>query len=417
MSPVHCPRCGADLSAAPDGRCPACVAPPEERQAKPAGAVPGRTPEEAARIEAYRQWQAKLRQLTPSAPVTPILVLLNVGVFVAMAVAGAAPWNPTVDTLLAWGADHGPTTFGGEWWRLFTAAFLHSGLPHLAFNMLCLYGAGVLAERMLGGAGFLLTYLASALAGSLASVAWSPTAVSVGASGAVFGLFGANFAATLRAGDTIPPPMLRGLQVNTAKLLALNFAIGFFSPNVDVAAHVGGLICGFVAGFVLGHPLRRDAARRRMVRNLAAVLMLAPLLGLVAVVASGRVATADDVASQMRRIGEEEERILTLYNDTQQRAVKGELDDLGFLAVLDRDILPPWANLRQRFAAIRGAGKLDTPLGRLFGDYLEARGEGLELFRKALAAGDLQVAARSREKMSQADALVVEIKRDAQGRK
>lgn len=417
MSPVQCPRCGADLSALADGRCAACDALPGEPPADATPAAPGPTPEEAARIEAYRQWQAELRKYTPYAFLTPILLLLNVGVFVAMAVSGAAPWNPKIETLLAWGADYGPAAFGGEWWRLFTAAFLHSGVPHLALNMLCLYGAGVFAERMLGGSGFLVTYLASALAGNLASVAWSPSVVSVGASGAVFGLFGANFAATLRAGDTIPPLIRRNILTGTGKLLAINFAVGFLSPNVDVAAHVGGLICGFVAGFVLGHPLRPDAARRRLVRNLAAVLMLAPLLGLAALVASGRVVTADDVGSQMRRIGEEEERILTLFDGTQQRAAKGELDNLGLLTVLDRDILPAWANLRQRFAAIRDAGKLDTPFGRLLGDYLEARGEGLELFREALAAGDLELAARSREKMSRAHALVAEIKRDAESRK
>jgi len=106
----------------------------------------GPTTAEAARSEAVRQWHAELRHLTPRAVVTPAIVAINVFVFVAMAAAGINPFDPPLETLTAWGANTGPSTFTGEWWRLLTCAFLHVGIGHLAFNMLCLFGVGMVTE-------------------------------------------------------------------------------------------------------------------------------------------------------------------------------------------------------------------------------------------------------------------------------
>ncbi len=215
---------------------------------------PPSAPSRAALAEATLRWHADLRRLTPNALVTPVLVAINVIVFLAMAAAGARPFDPSVDTLIAWGANFGPITFsGGEQWRLLTCAFLHSGVGHLAFNMFCLVGVGLLTERMFGSVGFLLTYLISAVVGSLVSVTWAPNLVSVGASGAVFGVFGAFFAACSRSDGTIPKPALVASRANMGKLLAINLAFGVFVPNIDLAAHVGGLVCGLVCGLLLGH--------------------------------------------------------------------------------------------------------------------------------------------------------------------
>ncbi|HUR53066.1 MAG TPA: rhomboid family intramembrane serine protease, partial [Gemmataceae bacterium] len=111
---------------------------------------------DAQRVAAIRAWHDDLRQLSPRAPVTPILVGVNVLVFVVMVASGVNPLDPKPDVLLKWGADFGPVTFGGEWWRLLTAAFLHGGAVHLAMNMFCLLGVGKATERMIGSPGFLL---------------------------------------------------------------------------------------------------------------------------------------------------------------------------------------------------------------------------------------------------------------------
>jgi rhomboid protease GluP len=261
---------------------------------------------EAERFQAFRQWHADLRQLSSRALVTPILVGLNLLVFIAMAAYGVNPLNPTADKLLAWGANFGPATVEGEWWRLLTAAFLHAGIAHIGFNMYCLYGIGRVTERMIGSPGFLLTYLTSALAGSLASLAWNPAAVGVGASGAVFGIFGAFYAITFRAAGTIPKPVLQSVRASMGKLLAINLAVGFFVPNVDVAAHVGGLVWGFIAGLLLGHDLRPEAARGRMRRNMVAIILFVPVFVLGVAVADGRVGPVSGAAAALDRIGAEE---------------------------------------------------------------------------------------------------------------
>ncbi len=368
-------------------------------------------PADADRIQAFQQWHADLRQLSPVTPVTTIIVGLNVLVFVAMAASGVNPLDPTPEKLLAWGADFGPATVGGEWWRLLTSAFLHAGIAHLGFNMLCLYGIGRVTERMIGSTGFLLTYLTSAIAGSLASVAWTPVIVSVGASGAVFGVFGAFFAITLRAADTIPKPALHSVRTSMGKLLAINLAVGFFVPNVDVAAHLGGLVWGFAAGLVLGHALNPDAARARMHRNLLAFILFAPVFVLGVGIADRRVGEASGASAEMDRIFMDEEQILALYNDAASRNASGTLSDRDFLSILDNDVRRPWHELHSRFDEVRDGSLLNPQFMEQVRAYLTARGEGFRLLSTAIAQHDLAAAARSRGKMAEADRVAESLRR------
>jgi rhomboid protease GluP len=377
--------------------------PPEPSNEPPPPAHPALDPE---RVAALQAWGAGLRQLTPWAPVTPVLIAINVVVFVAMAASGVSVMNPSPQTLLNWGANFGPSVTSGEWWRLVSCAFLHSGIPHLAFNMLCLVGVGRGTERMIGSTGFLVMYLTSAVAGSLASVAWSPAVVGVGASGAVFGTFGAFFAATVRARDTIPKPARDVLWATTGKLLGLNLAVGFFVPNVDVAAHVGGLVWGFLCGLLLGHPLTETAARGRKSRNLIAAAAFVPVVAVGFMVASNRVATATGAATELARISADEQKVFDAYNAALLKVQGGAMTDGQFLAVLDDDVLRPWNDLKRRFELIRGDAALNPTVAKTFGEYLALRGEGFALLRKAVATNDEGAAIRSREMMAEADRLV-----------
>src|SRR6202011_2677222 len=110
--------------------------------------------------------------------------------FVAMVATGVHWLSPTTADLIKWGADYGPRTTAGEWWRLGSSMFLHLGIIHIAFNMVVLWDIGRFTERLLGNAGFLIVYVLSGLFGSLASVLINPHIPSAGASGAVFGLYG-----------------------------------------------------------------------------------------------------------------------------------------------------------------------------------------------------------------------------------
>src|SRR5207253_9491027 len=124
--------------------------------------------------------------------VTMALIAVNVAVFLAEFGAGGNK-NGTNNTIFEHGALFGPLVKDGDWWRLFTAAFLHYGFFHLAINMYSLYFAGSILEHVIGRWRFALLYLASGLAGAAGALVWSPNVPTVGASGAIFGILGALF--------------------------------------------------------------------------------------------------------------------------------------------------------------------------------------------------------------------------------
>ncbi|HVM30876.1 MAG TPA: rhomboid family intramembrane serine protease [Candidatus Limnocylindrales bacterium] len=180
----------------------------------------------------------------------------------------------------------------GEWWRLLTVTLVHGGLLHLAFNMYALYIVGPLVEAMYGRPFFIGFYLLAALAGSTASYLVLPV-TSVGASGAVFGLFG-----LLAVGARVHKPALgtraRGLSTQIGFLILLNIVIGFTFPNIDNAAHLGGLAAGAWLGLIVvprGAARLADFWRREPTQGveapaqgLAPVLQLAGVLALAAVI-------------------------------------------------------------------------------------------------------------------------------------
>ena len=194
---------------------------------------------------------AELTAAMPHPWVTYTIVAVNAVVFAVMVASGVSPIAPGVEELFAWGADYGPATAGGEWWRIVTCAFLHFGAVHLAANLWCLWVAGPLAERLLGHGVFTSVYLYSAIGGSLASLAWDPTIVSAGASGAVFGTYGALFACALRLRRIVPVAMFEHLRASAGVFVLFNVAYGMRGSNIDHAAHLGGLVAGIVGTWVL----------------------------------------------------------------------------------------------------------------------------------------------------------------------
>ncbi len=137
----------------------------------------------------------------------------------------------------------------GEAWRLVTSTFLHSGITHLALNMLSLYFLGAFAEVSFGRGRFLALYLVSGIAGGLAYLYFGDFGgFAVGASGAIFGLLGGVFGFTIRQGTfSTQNPIIRQLLI----LTALNLFLGATIPNVSNTAHIGGLLGGLVYGFLL----------------------------------------------------------------------------------------------------------------------------------------------------------------------
>lgn len=220
----------------------------------------------------------RLAARVPRITATRLLIAANLLVFAAMLVFGAGLWHSDNAVQLAWGANFGPATKDGEWWRLGSAMFLHFGLLHLALNMLALWDGGRLVERMLGHARFLAVFFASGLSGNLLSlIAQGDRAVSGGASGAVFGVYGALLAILWLERRHLHPREFRLLFVGAGLFTAINIMLGFQVTGIDNAAHIGGLLAGILTGAALAVSLDPGRPSRRW-RPLPAIALALGLL-------------------------------------------------------------------------------------------------------------------------------------------
>ncbi len=190
---------------------------------------------------------------------TPLAMDLNILVFALMALAGLGFSTFQVSDLLHWGANFRPATMSGEWWRLLSCTFLHGGITHLVSNMVGLVFVGVLVEPVLGRWRFTIVYLLAAIAGSVSSLWWHPATVSVGASGAVFGLYGVFVA--LLISRVFPNDIKKQFLRMTVVFILYNLAMGY-RGNIDNAAHFGGLVTGVVAGIIMAPGIKRARQRQ-----------------------------------------------------------------------------------------------------------------------------------------------------------
>lgn len=177
--------------------------------------------------------------------ITYTLIIINILVFIAMYIFGKGSEDNL--TLVLFGANYPALVRAGDYYRLITSAFLHSGLLHLIFNNYALYVIGSQLESFLGKVKFLIIYLVSAICGSLMSMLFS-NGISVGASGAIFGLLGS----LLYFGYNYRVYLGTVLKSQIIPLIILNLVIGFITPGIDNAAHIGGLLGGLGMTMALG---------------------------------------------------------------------------------------------------------------------------------------------------------------------
>jgi rhomboid protease GluP len=343
-----------------------------------------------------------VRELTPRGFVTEALVAVNVLVFVIMVATGVSPMEPKVADLLRWGADYAPRTTSGEWWRLLTATFLHIGVIHLAMNMYVLWSAGRFVERLFGNAGFLIAYLSAGLAGSIASLVWSPYITSAGASGAVFGVYGALLGFLAREQKSIPGATLQSLGRSAGVFLAYNLLWGVSAKGIDMAAHVGGLAGGFVAGLVLAHPLSREGARRRPQRNVA----LAAGTVVMVVVAARLVPHPIDIYAEAGRYDAIQQEYNEAIRDMKAHTITGQ----AFADQVESKILPEWRTMEDR---LRSAKRLPEAQARLVAALLRSaasREEAYRLVADGVRKDDVAIVKQGNEKHHEADQLLDALK-------
>jgi rhomboid protease GluP len=341
-------------------------------------------------------------------------VAANVGVFVAMAVAGAGILEPEGAVHVKWGSNFGLATASGEWWRLFTSMFLHFGILHLALNMAALWDVGRMVERMFGNWTFLGVYLAAGVAGAIASLLWHPAVNSAGASGAIFGVFGmlAGYLSHRELG--VPATIMKRHWSFTVPFIGYNLFIGATLPGIDNAAHLGGLATGLAAGYALARPL--DPAARSFRPGRLAALAVVALVATVA--AMGPLASVSESARAEVGVHEavnaaiEADKAATaalkeVVGRLQARAVSPE----AAAARIEDEGARRYEEAHRRLSSFAlAAGSPQHGKREALVRYTALRSEGYRMLARAVRANDEALAAEAFARIEESNAVVAPFK-------
>lgn len=306
---------------------------------------------------AWRELRAfgqALKIRTPRTWAAPLLVALNVLVFLALVIAGAGFWAPDPQVLTQWGSNFGWLVLNGEWFRLFSAVFLHASVVHLAVNMWVLWSVGRLVERLYGTAAFVFLYVCTGIVASLSSVAWDPFQNSVGASGAIFGVLGACLVFLARRKASVPWKVVRAHGPSTLAFVLFSLVSGMLSANVDNAAHVGGLIAGCLLGWFLVRPLDAQVRIGLSPAQIAGACMVA----FVALAAGAwQIHDLRSSRSAPERYWTSHQWLmsgqvqpLSVAAELQMRASNGSISKADFIHRLENEVLSFWQEAHARLA-------------------------------------------------------------------
>ena len=392
---VICPKCLSEIPPQSGGICPSC--------GPHFFSDPGLTADPRERLIRFH---TTLLRMTPVTWAIPTIVGANVLIFVAMLAAGAGLFGPPLDMMRQWGANFGPLTLGGQWWRLFTCTFLHFGVVHLGFNMYVLWQIGHFVERLVGNVGLLILYVAAGIAASIASLAWNPTLTSAGASGAVFGVCGALLGFIVLRRDTIPMEVIKGLRSSMMTFVIYNAAFALLLSFIDWAAHAGGFVYGICCGMILSQPVVAESTRSRWKRNsilvVASAVILPAACWLLPPAPPDVVAEVNNVLSMDAKTSQQ---AVSLINQWQQNALTSE----QVVEALQRQVLP---NLQQAIDTVDSFGAQSTVkpefLVKLRRSLLK-RHESIQTLVDAIRSDDQQKAGQFAEAWKEAEALQAEL--------
>lgn len=308
--------------------------------------------------------------------ITPLLIDLNLLVFILMFLDGADLLSPSSEMLLSWGANFRPLTLAGEWWRLITCCFLHIGIIHLLLNLYALLYIGVLLEPLLGSSRFAWAYLIAGVISSAASLWWHDITISAGASGSIFGLYGVFLA--LLTTNLIEKSARQSLLASIAVFVGYNLIYGM-KGGIDNAAHIGGLISGLAFGYALIPGLKKPD--NKMVSNIAVGGM-----AVVMVVFSSFIyfTTSNDIAEfdkRMEKFAALELKALEVYH------LPENTPNEKILQTLKPDGINHW---KECLGTLNTFGELDIPVElrtrvRLLKEYCTLRMQSYETLYKAIS--------------------------------
>ena len=326
------------------------------------------------------------------APVTLALLTSNIVVFGLTLVYGAGLWHNSNGVQLAWGANFGPATQDGQWWRLATAMFLHFGVLHLALNMWALWDVGRLVERLYGRLRFSALYLGSGVAGNLLSlVVQGNRAVSGGASGAIFGLYGALLVFLWRERKHVDRREFRWLFGAATVFTLLTLIMGHFVPGIDNAAHIGGLLTGALLGRVLARPWAHASPRTHGGRWIAAASLLLAVTVLVTHIPAPTYRMGEELRARqaIRAFMLEDQRISQRWDDILASGRKDPVTFEELAGRIDTGVTADYLESFEQLSALSlGAGAPSAQTLEALRNYAALRGGASHALAEGLRAKD-----------------------------
>jgi rhomboid protease GluP len=306
----------------------------------------------------YDAFRESLRARTPHVIITPAIVAINVAVTVCILFGANAIGDP--DTLVGWGASLGPRTTNGEWWRLVTSTFVHTGILHLLVNVTILIQLGAVLERLVGRLVFAAVYVFAGVFSVLTHLSSHPVAASAGASGAVFGLYGLLIGSLIwqmfqshngdepDAEETAPPRVT--IPLTAMKRLGYGAALFIVYNGVNGLAgapEFAGLIVGLGYGLVLGW---RAVDQQPRPRHVAAAMAAS---GVIAVACALPLRNIADVKPEIARVIATEERTAAEYQSALPAFKKGRITAEALADLAERTIMPALQAVDARLEALR----------------------------------------------------------------
>ena len=291
---------------------------------------------------------------SPRAIAALLLVASNLAVFGALLWKGAGTFRASPELLLRFGANFAPATQDGEPWRLLSYMFLHYGVVHLGFNLWALWDAGRVVERLYGSLAFIGVYAFAGVCGGLASLWWNgPSAVSAGASAAVFGAYGALLGYVAVRRRAIPRDVLGGIAASAAVFVAFSFFIGALVGGVDNAAHLGGLTGGLTLGMLLA-PSEATGRRHALQPLAGSVLAVAAVAGLWGLLPPPAYLHREQTAAEaaIRSFLDHEAETVRLARTVLDPLKRGEITPETAAQRLESEVVPKWDIAHRALAAV-----------------------------------------------------------------
>jgi rhomboid protease GluP len=292
----------------------------------------------------------RLGSAAQRSPVTVILSALNLAVFATMACLHRRVAEFNTHILMSWGADYAPRTFHGDWWRLVSSMFLHGGLAHMSVNLLFLLLIAPRVERWLGSLRFAVAYGFAGLGGELLALGWFPAHGAVGASAAVYGVYGIFLGCCLRRPRSLSSNLC-GRQTGLLVLFAcVNLLLAYLERDSTLIPHLGGMLFGMVAGLLFGRGPRTGSAWRRLIGFVLATSACAALL---AVTGWGMQHCAGQTVQLLTRYEAARQRerdLLAQFTDSLAKWEDGDLSDAGLGELLQAQLIPAWDRMRGELA-------------------------------------------------------------------